>query len=197
MPFLFGTDIVRLVCQFFIAVPGIESSHCVAFPVLWHSELYPRIAQNFQYCSTRHWSALWEPILLWYSVLNPRVVRHSQYLSTRNCSAHCVPFPILQYLALVRALYAYSRVVVLGIEESGRNAKIFHLCAPAALLGIPSLPFFDISKNLLCTNKRYQCVGALQSITAEACLLILRGFFRGLESVLAHSPKMLFRKITP
>lgn len=87
MPFLFSTDIVRLVCQFFIAVPGIESSHCAKFP-------------------------------------------------------------ILQYLALVCALYAYSRVVVLGIEESGRNAKIFHLCAPAALLGIPSLPFFDISKNL-------------------------------------------------
>ena len=86
-------------------------------------------------------------------------------------------FPVLQYLALVRALYAYSRVVVLGIEESGRNAKIFHLCAPVALLGIPSLPFFDISKNLLCTNKRYQCVGAWQRITAKTCLLILRGIF--------------------
>ena len=73
MPFLFSTDIVRLVCQFFIAVPGIESSHCAKFP----------------------------------------------HCSTRNCSAHCVPFPILQYLALVRALYAYSRVVVPGIEERG------------------------------------------------------------------------------
>lgn len=39
MPFLFSTDIVRLVCQFFIAVPGIESSHCVLIPALQHSEL--------------------------------------------------------------------------------------------------------------------------------------------------------------
>jgi len=75
--------------------------------------------------------------------------------------------------------------------------KFFTCVPPVDLLGIPSLPFFDISKNSLCTSKRYQYVGALQSITAEACLLILRGFFRGLESVLAHSPKMLFRKITP
>lgn len=120
MPFLFSTDIVCLVCQFFIAVPGIESSHCVLIPALQYPEL-----------------------------------------------------------------------------KSGGSAKIFQLRNPAALLGIPSLPFFDISKNLLCTNKRYQCVGAWQRITAKACLLILRGFFRGLESVLAHSSKMLFRKITP
>lgn len=114
---------------------------------------------------------------LQYPVSNPRIAQNFRYCSTCHCSAHCVPFPILQYLALVCALYAYSRVVVPGIEESGRNAKIFHLRNPAALLGIPSLPFFDISKNLLCTNKRYQCVGAWQRIAAKACLLILRGIF--------------------
>ncbi len=100
MPFLFSTDIVRLVCQFFIAVPSIESSHCVLIPALQYPEL-----------------------------------------------------------------------------KSGGSAKIFQLRNPAALLGIPSLPFFDISKNLLCTNKRYQCVGAWQRIAAKACLLILRGIF--------------------
>lgn len=51
-----------------------------------------------------------------------------------------------------------------------------HLYNSSALSEIPSL-LFDISKNLLCTNKRYQCVGAWQRITAKACLLILRGIF--------------------
>lgn len=72
MPFLFSTDIVRLVCQFFIAVPGIESSHCVLIPALQHSELKSR----------------------------------------------------------------------------GGMQKFFTCVPPVALLGIPSLPFFDISKNL-------------------------------------------------
>ena len=70
MPFLFSTDIVRLVCQFFIAVPGIESTHCVLIPALQHSELFralcaipyiavlgigPRFVRLFSRCSTRNW----------------------------------------------------------------------------------------------------------------------------------------------
>ena len=69
MPFLFSTDIVRLVCQFFIAVPGIESSHCVLIPALQHSELFRalcaipyiavlgiglRFVSLFSRCSTRN-----------------------------------------------------------------------------------------------------------------------------------------------
>lgn len=114
---------------------------------------------------------------LQYPVSNPRIAQNFRYCSTCHCSAHCVPFPILQYLALVRALYAYSRVVVPGIEERGGMQKFFTCVPPVALLGIPSLPFFDISKNSLCTSKRYQCVGAWQRIAAKACLLILRGIF--------------------
>ena len=112
------------------------------------------------------------------------------YLAQILC-ALCANFS-LQHSELFRALCAIPYIAVLGIGlrfvslfsrcstrnwRAGRNAKIFHLCAPAALLGIPSLPFFDISKNSLCTSKRYQCVGAWQRITAKACLLILRGIF--------------------
>ena len=98
----YSTDIVRLVCQFFIAVPGIESSHCVLIPALQHSEL-----------------------------------------------------------------------------KSGGSAKIFHLCAPCGSFRDSKPTFFRHFKEL--TQKpcprACQCVGALQSITAKACLLILRGIF--------------------
>lgn len=152
MPFLFSTDIVRLVCQFFIAVPGIESTHCAKFP----------------HCSTCH------------------------------CSAHCVPFPILQYLALVRALYAYSRVVVLGIEESGRNAKIFHLCAPCGSFRDSKPTFFRHFKELTLHQQALSVRWSLAKNYRQSMFVnFARNFFRGLESVLAHSSKMLFRKITP
>lgn len=131
MPFLFSTDIVRLVCQFFIAVPGIESSHCVLIPALQHSELFRAL------CAIPCIAVLGIAL---------RFVRLFSRCSTRNWRA-------------------------------GGVQKFFTCVPPVALLGIPSLPFFDISKNSLCTSKRYQCVGAWQRITAKACLLILRGIF--------------------
>lgn len=121
MPFLFSTDIVRLVCQFFIAVPGIESSHCVLIPALQHSEL-----------------------------------------------------------------------------KSGGSAKIFHLCAPCGSFRDSKPTFFRHFKELTLHQQALSVRWSLAKNCRQSMFVnFARNFFRGLESVLAHSSKMLFRKITP
>ncbi len=117
----YSTDIVRLVCQFFIAVPGIESSHCVLIPALQHSEL-----------------------------------------------------------------------------KSGGSAKIFHLCAPCGSFRDSKPTFFRHFKELTLHQQALSVRWSLAKNYRQSMFVnFARNFFRGLESVLAHSPKMLFRKITP
>lgn len=152
MPFLFSTDIVRLVCQFFIAVPGIESSHCVLIPALQHSELFRAL------CAIPYIAVLG---------IGPRFVRLFSRCSTRNWRV-------------------------------GGSAKIFHLCAPCGSFRDSKPTFFRHFKEL---TLHQQALSVRWGFAKHYCRSMFvnfaRNFFRGLESVLAHSPKMLFRKITP
>lgn len=152
MPFLFSTDIVRLVRRF-LAAHGIESTHCVLIPALQHSELFRALC--------------------------------------------AIPYIVVLGIGL-RFVSLFSRCSTRNWRV-GEECKNFSPVCPCGSFRDSKPTFFRHFKEL--TQKpcprACQCVGAWQRITAEACLLILRGFFRGLESVLAHSPKMLFRKITP
>lgn len=134
---------------------------------------------------------------LQYPVSNPRIAQNFRYCSTRNCSAHCVPFPILQYLALVRALYAYSRVVVPGIEERG-ECKNFSTAQSCGSFRDSKPTFFRHFKELTLHQQALSVRWSLAKNYRQSMFVnFARNFFRGLESVLAHSSKMLFRKITP
>ena len=78
-------------------------------------------------------------------------------------------FPILQYLALVRALYAYSRVVVYPELKSGGECKNFSPAQSCGSFRDSKPTFFRHFKEL--TQKpcprACQCVGAWQRIAPK------------------------------
>ena len=127
-----------------------------------------------------------------------------RFVSLSYCGTQCLILAMcgIPSILALRIRFApctpFSCVVVLGIEESGRNVKIFQLCASCGSFRDSKPTFFRHFKELTLHQQALSVRWSLAKNCRQSMFVnFARNFFRGLESVLAHSSKMLFRKITP